>query len=235
MISVVSCLWQGLKLLTTPTLRPFILIPLAINLVLYSGALVLGYWYLDSWITQVIPDWLHWLSWFIYPLFFTSFCLIGFFTFSLLANLIAAPFYAKLAAKTLIVINAPSLSTFESTFEPSAMQVWLAELNRIRYSLTRTLPLLVLFLIPVVNLIAPLLWLAFSAWCVALEYFAFPLENRGILFPQQKEQLKTMRFRALSFGGLVTFGQSLPIVNIVIAPAAVIAATLYTQARTIQN
>ncbi len=231
MINVVSYLWKGLKLLTTPALRPFVLIPLAINFVLYSGALVLGYWYLDSWITQVIPDWLHWLNWLIYPLFFISFCLIGFFTFSLLANLIAAPFYAKLAAKTLIVINAPSLSTFE----PSAMQVWRAELNRMRYSLTRTLPLLVLFLIPVVNLIAPLLWLAFSAWCVALEYFAFPLENRGILFPQQKEQLKTMRLSALSFGGLVTLGQSLPVINIIIAPAAVIAATLYTQARTIQN
>lgn len=108
------------------------------------------------------------------------------FTFSLLANLIAAPFYAKLAAKTLVVINAPQLLTIEL----SAIQIWRAELNRLRYSLTHTLPLLVLFVIPVVNLIAPLLWLGFSAWCVALEYFAFPLENRGILFPNQKELLK---------------------------------------------
>jgi CysZ protein len=109
------------------------------------------------------------------------------------------------------------------------MQVWKAELNRLRYSLTRTLPLLILFLIPVVNLIAPLLWLGFSAWCVALEYFAFPLENRGILFPQQKEKLSKMRFRALSFGGLVTLGQSLPFINIIVAPIAIIAATLYTE------
>lgn len=231
MISIVAYLWEGLKLLTTPALRPFILMPLVINLVLYSSALILGYWYLDSWITQAIPAWLHWLSWFIYPLFFISFCLVGFFSFSLLANLIAAPFYAKLAAKTLSVIDAPPLSSPE----PSAMQVWQAELHRIRYFLTRTLPLLILFLIPVVNLIAPLLWFAFSAWCVALEYFAFPLENRGVLFLQQKAQLEGMRLTALSFGGLVTLGQSLPIINIVIAPVAVIAATLYTQARTIQN
>ena len=39
-------------------------------------------------------------------------------------------------------------------------------------------------------LAAPIVWLLFSAWCVALEYFAFPLENQGVLFPQQKEQLK---------------------------------------------
>jgi CysZ protein len=231
MISVVAYLFKGLKLLTTPALRSFVLIPIAINVVLYSVALFLGYWYLDSWITQAIPDSLHWLTWLIYPLFFISFCLVGFFTFSLLANLIAAPFYAKLAAKTLVVIDAPQLSTFE----PSAIQVWKAELNRLRYSLTRTLPLLILFLIPIVNLVAPLLWLGFSAWCVALEYFAFPLENRGVLFLEQKAQLSKMKFSALSFGGLVTLAQSLPVINIVIAPVAIIAATLYTQDKLQQN
>jgi CysZ protein len=231
MINAASYLWQGLKLLTTPALRPFILMPLAINLILYGVALVLGFLYLNNLVEHMIPLWLFWLKWLIYPLFFTSFCVIGFFTFSLLANLIAAPFYAKLAAKTLVVINAPTLATYE----PSALQVWQAELKRLGYSLTRTLPLLLLFLIPVVNLIAPILWLLFSAWCVALEYFAFPQENRGVLFPQQKEQLKKMRFSALSFGGLVTLGLSIPLINIVIAPVAVIAATLYSQARTIQN
>ena len=80
-----------------------------------------------------------------------------------------------------------------------------------------------------------MLWFGFSAWCVALEYFAFPLENRGILFPNQKELLKKMRFSALSFGGLVTLGQSLPVINIVVAPIAIIAATLYIEDNTPQN
>lgn len=155
MISAVSYLWQGLKLLTSPALRPFVLMPLLINLVLYSVALGLGFLYLNHLVEQLIPLWLHWLTWLIYPLFFVSFCFIGFFTFSLLANLIAAPFYAKLAAKTLEVIDAPRLSNVE----PSAKQVWQAELKRLRYSMTHTLPLLILFVIPVVNLIAPLLWL----------------------------------------------------------------------------
>jgi CysZ protein len=227
MMTAISYLWHGLKLLTSPTLRPFILMPLLINLVLYSAALALGFLYLNHLVEQIIPLWLQWLTWLIYPLFFASFCAIGFFTFSLLANLIAAPFYAKLAAKTLVVIDAPSLSTIE----PSAKQVWQAEFKRLRYSLTHTLPLLILFVIPVVNLIAPLLWLGFSAWCVALEYFAYPQENRGVLFSEQQTQLKKMKLSALSFGGLVTLGQALPIINIVIAPIAVIAATLHVQAR----
>lgn len=225
MIRVMSDFCNALKLLTTPALRPFVLMPLLINFVLYSVALVLGYFYLNRVIAQLIPDSLHWLTWLIYPLFFVSFCVMGFFTFSMLANLIAAPFYAKLAAKTLVVIDAPVLSIVE----PSALQVWSAEFQRLRYSLTRTLPLLILFLIPVVNVIAPLIWLLFSAWGVAVEYFGYPLENRGILFPQQTQQLKTMRFDAVMFGGIVILGQSLPIFNVLIAPTAVIAATLCVQ------
>ncbi|MEI6744867.1 MAG: sulfate transporter CysZ [Methylococcaceae bacterium] len=231
MISAVSYLFKGLKMLTSPALRPFVLMPLLINLVLYSVALGLGFLYLNHLVEQLIPLRLHWLTWLIYPLFFTSFCFIGFFTFSLLANLIAAPFYAKLAAKTLEVIDAPRLSIVE----PSAKQVWQAELKRLRYSMTHTLPLLILFVIPVVNLIAPILWLGFSAWCVALEYFAYPQENRGVLFPEQQTHLKTMKLSALSFGGLVTVGQALPIINIMIAPVAVIAATLHVHARTTEN
>jgi CysZ protein len=223
MISAASSLFQGLKLLTNSAIRPFVLIPIFINVILYSTAFVLGYFYLNHLVTQMIPDWLHWLTWLIYPLFFISFCVIGFFTFSLLANLIAAPFYAKLAAKTLAVIGTP----ISETAEPSAKEVWFAEWQRLRYSLSHTLPLLILFLIPVVNLIAPILWFGFSAWCVALEFFGYPQENRGVLFPEQQTQLKSMKLHALSFGGLVTLGQSLPILNIVIAPAAVISATLH--------
>lgn len=226
MISAVSSLIKGLKLLTTPTLRPFVIMPIIINLILYSVALVLGYFYLHHFVVQMIPVWLHWLTWLIYPLFFIAFSLIGFFTFSLMANLIAAPFYAKLAEKTLHVIGAP-LPEIE---QPSAKEVWLSELQRLRYSVTHTFPLLILFVIPVVNLIAPILWVGFSAWCVALEFFGYPQENRGVLFMQQQTQLKTMKLQALSFGGLVAFGQSLPILNIIIAPAAVIAATLQLHA-----
>lgn len=225
MIQVISSLWKGLQLLKTPALRPFVLMPLLINFVLYSAAFMLGYFYLNHLVMQMIPDTLHWLTWLIYPLFFVSFCVIGFFTFSMLANLIAAPFYAKLAAKTLDVMGFSLLSAVE----PSAIQIWKAELTRLRYSLTHTLPLLILFVIPVVNVIAPIIWLLFSAWCVALEYFGYPLENRGMLFPEQKQTLKTMRVDAVIFGSIILVGQTIPIINIFISPTAVIAATLHIQ------
>ena len=48
-------LLRGMKLLTNPKLRLFILIPILINIVLYSAALALGYYYVDTLIAQFIP------------------------------------------------------------------------------------------------------------------------------------------------------------------------------------
>ncbi|MGZ8184564.1 MAG: EI24 domain-containing protein, partial [Methylobacter sp.] len=75
--------------------------------------------------------------------------------------------------------------------------------------------------------IAPFLWALFGAWGMALEYLAYPLENEGVLFSEQKELVKSVRLGALSFGGLAVLGLTIPVLNIIVAPAAVIGATLY--------
>jgi len=62
---------------------------------------------------------------------------------------------------------------------------------------------------------------------MSMEYFAYPLENEGALFSEQRQLLKTVRIGALSFGGMVLFALMVPVLNIVIPPIAVISATLY--------
>jgi len=218
-----SYLFKGIALLGSAPLRHFILIPILINIVLYSVALTLGYYYIDSLFNAFIPSWLHWLQWLLWPLFFVSFFIVGFFSFTVLANLLAAPFYGKLAANTLLLINPEA----NAVIEQPIIQVILAESKRIVYILRLAIPLVVLSFIPGINLIAPLLWALFSAWSMSLEYMAYPLENAGILFVEQKQLLKSNRWGALSFGGIAVFGLSIPIINIIIAPAAVIAATIY--------
>ena len=218
-----SYLFKGLALLSSAPLRHFILIPILINLVLYSAALALGYYYIDSLINAFIPSWLHWLHWLLWPLFFVSFFIVGFFSFTVLANLLAAPFYGKLAAKTLTLINPDAIAVSEQPLT----KVILAETKRVLYILRLAIPLLILSFIPGLNLIAPLLWAIFSAWSMSLEYMAYPLENAGILFFEQKQLLKNIRWGALSFGGIAVLGLSIPFINIIIAPAAVIAATIF--------
>lgn len=220
-----SCLWQGIKLLTHPELRKYLLIPLFINLVLYSGAFVLGYHSVSALIHQVIPDWLAWLKWMLWPLFFVSFLVVGFFTFTLIANLIAAPYYSQLSAKTLQLITGQSAAGDEASWD----KIFVGELRRVGYLLIRILPLLLLFVIPVLNLIAPVLWAIFAAWGISMEFIAYPLENRGLPFPQQKRFLQQSRIGVLSFGALTGLGLTLPLVNLLIGQAAVIGATIYVQ------
>ncbi len=222
-ILAVGFLFKGLKLLTSPELRKFIIIPMLINVVLYSVALTLGYFYISDLIDQFIPGWLQWLSWVLWPLFFISFFIGGFFTFTVAANLLAAPFYGKLSAKTLAMVSDQAFATAEQPLP----KVLLAETKRIGYLAGRALPLLVLSIIPGVNVIAPFLWALFGAWGMALEYLAYPLENQGVLFSEQKALVKSVRLGALSFGGLAVLGLTVPVLNIIVAPAAVIGATLY--------
>ncbi len=221
----VQCLLQGLTWLKKPELRKFVVIPILINLVIYVTFFSLGMVYLSDLIESFIPGWLSWLEWILWPLLFLSFLIAGYFTFTLFANLIATPFYGKLAEKTLSLSKGVAVTPAEQAWS----KMILSELRRLGYLGIRALPLLLLFVIPGINLLAPFLWAVFSAWGMVLEYMAYPLENEGLLFPEQRQCLRRIRLGALSFGGIVVVGLTIPLLNILVPPAAVIAATLYTE------
>lgn len=224
-ISILSCLIQALQLLGDKRLRVYLIIPFLINATLYSLAFYFGYQTVASLIDNLIPAWLHWLNWILWPLFLISFLLLGFFSFTLLANLIAAPSYSRLSAKTLEIMGGQQVAKTEQSFS----KVLLAELKRTRYILMRLVPLGLLFLIPVLNLLAPVLWTLFTAWGIAMEFMAYPLEERGLLFTEQTQFLQQRRISVLTFGGIIAFGMAVPILNLFICQLAVITATLYVQ------
>ncbi len=219
----IGCFFKGIKLLSSAPLRRFVIIPIFINLVLYSIAFVLGYYYVADLINHFIPVWLQWLRWLLWPLFFISFFSILFFTFMVLANIIAAPFYGRLSAKTSAMVTGQTTPIIEP---PVAKIIW-AELKRGLYFGINAIPLLIISFIPGLNVIAPVLWLLFGAWSMALEYTAYPMENAGLLFSEQKKILKSVRLGASSFGAIAALALSIPVLNFIVAPAAVVGATLY--------
>ena len=79
--------------------------------------------------------------------------------------------------------------------------------------------------IPVVNLAAPFIWLAFSAWMLAISYVDYPMGNHRMGFAEQRQALARRRLTSLGFGGIVTWAVLIPIVNLIVMPAAVAGAT----------
>ncbi len=222
-------LLQGFRLMVQPGVRRYVVIPLLINFLLFSLFIALGLTEISTlleWLLGNLPDWLQWLEWLLWPLFLLAFLLMGFYLTLMLAGLVAAPFNGLLAEaveRRLGHEESPGggWRAFLATLLPSL----LSELRKLGYFLLRALPLLLLFLIPGLNLAAPLLWLLFSAWMLALEYLDYPLSNHGRLFPRYRGALRQRRWLALGFGGTVLLLTLVPLLNFIVMPAAVAGAT----------
>ena len=92
-----DCL-SGFGLIFKSGIRRYVIIPLIINTALFGGAIYILYQQMDIWLEKLLPGWLYWLEWLIVPLFFLTIILIVFFSFTLVANLISAPFNSYLSA-----------------------------------------------------------------------------------------------------------------------------------------
>ncbi len=226
-----SYLLRGYLMLLKPGIRGFVVLPMAINLIVFSLLIWLGIFQFDILLEYVmgnLPEWLLWLEWLLWPLFLVAFLLVGF-TFSLhIALLIAAPFNGVLSEAVERQLD-PTSTLPESSWAEIAKGVApaiISEAGKFGYFLARALPLTVLFFIPGVNIFAPAIWAIFGAWMLALEYSDYPLANHGMLFKESKEIVKEKRFVAFGFGGASLFCTLIPIINFFAMPAAVAGATI---------
>lgn len=221
-----ACLISGFGLIRQRGLRRFILVPVMINTVLFSGAGWVLWHYLTTTVTAMLPSWLEWLSWLILPMFMVSVLLIVYYGFTLLANIIAAPFYGQLAKCAEAHLRGRPLDEVNSgSLFKEASQILMSELRKLLYYLLRALPLLLLSLIPGINIITIPLWLFFSAWFLAFEYTGYTFENHGILFNDQKRVLQRSKISSMGFGGLYLFMIALSIINFFVPAIAVVGAT----------
>ncbi|HYQ92205.1 MAG TPA: sulfate transporter CysZ [Candidatus Competibacteraceae bacterium] len=220
---------RGLRWLLRRGIRGFVLTPLLINILLFGAAIWWGASEFNgflNWLLAKLPVWLDWLRWLLWPLFAVAVLLIGFYTFNLLANFIASPFNTLLAERVEDLVN-------PGVVRPPGRPLWreivrlpMAELKKLVYFLLRAIVLLLPFLTPVVNTIAPFIWGLFTAWMLALQYMDYPLGNHLIPFAEQRRLLSQRRQLALGFGSAVLLLTMIPVVNFLAMPAAVIGATL---------
>lgn len=217
---------RGLRLVLRPELRAFILIPFLINLLVFGGLLWLGVQQFGQFIDWMLPPdgWLSYLRWLLWPISALCALLIVFFSFTGLANLLASPFNALLAERVELLLRGRTATPGGPPWK-AVLPAIASELNKLLYFLLRAVPLLLLFLIPGLNLLAPLLWLLFSCWYLALQYADFPMGNHGIAPARQRQLLRQQRLTALGFGGGITLLMLVPLLNLLAMPAAVAGAT----------
>ena len=223
---------EGFRLLARPGIRAFVIAPLLINMALFGGALWWGYQQIDRFNTFLIaslPSWLEWLSWLLWPLFFLLAVLVVCYGFSLLANLIASPFNGFLAEKVEDLLSGEPLADSMNWSELLLMipRSVLRELLKLLYYLPRLLAVFIITLIPSVNIVAPLLWFALGAWMMTIQYIDYPIDNHQLGFGKVRQSAKLRRATAFGFGGSVMLCTMLPLVNLLIMPAAVCGATAW--------
>ena len=219
---------RGLAIITRPGIRAYVVVPLLINVVLFSALIYFGAAWLTDFATTMLPEWLDFLAWVLVPLFIVSALMAGFYVFNVVANLIAAPFNGLLAdaVERHLTGRAPASEDggwrmFVKGLVPSVV----AEFRKLWYVAIRSLPPLLLFLIPGINVLAWLVWMLLGAWMLAVTYVDYPMSNHGVSFDALRQRLWARRFLSLGFGGAAMAALTVPVLNFLVIPCAVAGAT----------
>lgn len=227
-------LWRGLQLITQPGLRLFVLVPLLLNCLIFAGLIWLSINQFSLWLEQLmswLPGWLDFLRWLIWPLIVSLLLVVVMYSFSIVANLIAAPFNGLLAEKTEELLSGREVQgreTLGNAFKDLPRSL-LKELHKLLYYLPRALAvaLLSLIFLFVFPPLSTLLWFVLGAWMMAMEYCDYPMENHRKSLTQVKQALAAQRYTSFGFGASVMLATMIPLLNFVVMPAAVCGATAY--------
>lgn len=222
---------RGMVLLRLPGLRAFVIVPLLVNVGLFGVAIFYVYRQYNvflSWLEDLLPNWLHWLEWILFPLFFLIAMFLVFLVSSMIANFLAAPFNALLAEKVERHLTGRPLEggsgigEFLASVIPS---LW-NEVKKITYFLGWAAVLMILFVIPGINVIAPFVWFLYSAWVIVVEYADIPMSNHGLSGKEGRFRLRQRRMMSLGFGATGLLLASVPLINFLAMPTCVAGATI---------
>ncbi|WP_188149964.1 sulfate transporter CysZ [Teredinibacter waterburyi] len=237
--SGVNYFFQGARLLWHPSLRAYILVPLLVNIILFvvlTGLLISYLGVFSGALAIEPPNWLAWaqpaitlLGRILGAVLIVIALLIYAYSFNIITNIIAAPFYGLLAEKT-----EELLTGVKPISEPlSAMipRVLGRELTKLWYFITRgilvTLIMIFLGTLPIIQLLAPLVGLAWGAWCMTIQYADYPADNHKLSFVKLRSNIWQCKYSSTGFGAIVMGCSVIPIFNIFAMPAAVTGGTLF--------
>lgn len=229
--SGMSYFMSGFSLIQTKGIKRFVLVPLAINVILFITAFYFLFGQIGesiTWLINLIPDWLGWLkdalAFILWPLAVISVLLVFALIFGTLANWIAAPFNGLLAEKVERHLTGQALGNegLMSIIKDIPRTLG-REFAKLSYYLPRAIGFLILFLL--IPVIGQIIWFLFTAWMMAIQYCDYAFDNHKIGFADMKRTLQERRTTSMSFGMMVSVTSMVPILNFLVMPVAICGAT----------
>ncbi len=231
-LSGASYFVEGVKLIWHPSLRIYILVPLLVNCVLFVLLTSAMFTYLSETIDGFmsdLPSWLAPLTWIAWIVIGVLLLIVYGYSFNMITNVLAAPFYGLLAEKAEEIMTGHPLPP-----EPLIQmipRVFSREISKLIYFLLRgilvTLVIVLIATIPLIGMLAPVIGLAWGAWSMTVQYSDYPADNHQKSFKILRKKLWKKMFSSFGFGGMVMACSVVPVINIFAMPAAVVGGTIF--------
>jgi len=220
-------LFRGFSMLFQKGIKRYVIIPVLINFIFFVLLIFTGIYFIN-YLSGHLPDYLRWLKWIFDIIFVLGGSIMLVYTFTIVTNIIGAPFNSLLSEKVEIMVagQKPNEDEGIKAALKDAPRAIKRNLRILFYYLPRAILLLILFIIPVINLIASVLWFIFGCWMMSMQYLDYPLDNHKITFKDMYQHLRKHCIASMSFGCAVMIVSMIPIINFFVMPAAVIGGTL---------
>lgn len=221
---------EGGKIVFRPGFRRFILVPLLVNFLIFILLSISFYHAFSDVINTMLewlPSWLDWLVWLAWPLAAFLFLVTYGYSFNIITNFIAAPFFGILAEK--VELHLTGKAPPEEPWAQLIPRTLQREITKLIYFITRgflvLLLIVALFFIPGLNILGAIIGGLWSCWCMVVQYSDYPADNHQLTFVELRRRLKEESLTSYSYGGLILLGSMVPLLNILVTPIAVAGAT----------
>ena len=211
-------------LLTGRGLWRWALLPLIINFVLFAAVGAFGVWAAFHYTGGAAGEswWATLLALLAAALTLAAYFLVGFFTFGLVANLLASPFNELLSQGTERLLTGATGEIKDRVLAAEMLRAALAALKLFALEMAITVPALLALLIPVVG---PVLLALLGGFFLALAFLDYPLDRRKLGVKQKLAFCRRHRAEAMGFGLTVYAAMLVPFLNVLMIPAAAVGAT----------
>lgn len=214
---------KGFRLIFAKGYKKLFLLPVIFNTLIFFGLFYLLGQSGISLFNHYVGEYAWANFWLVQFVLWTLLMIIGFFIvntcFVFCVNILAIPFHSMIAEKIMRDHQHP-VNPLPSLWA-EIKQTLIRELHKNLYFLPRLGFGLLLFVIPGINMIAPFVWLYFTAWIFGLQALDYAAELEQVSWKKALESSKKSPMLILGFGILQTLVVTLPILNVLTPPAAV--------------